>query len=456
MSKNLQFLYSISQTHPTITAIIDANGEMFSYSQLICEINLWKEKLSLKISPSTVVAVYGDFSFKTVSIFFALIELNAIIVPLAIQNKDIEQKIQIAEVDLLIDLSGKEPIFTSFNSSNKNILFDLINKNQHPGIIIFSSGSTGEPKAALHDFTFLLSKFFKPRKPFRSIVFLLFDHWGGINTLLHILSCGGTVCFPAKRDPDSICNLIDQYELDLLPSTPTFLNLILLNQAHKRYRLSSLKMITYGTESMPESTLLRLNEVLPNVQFKQTYGLTELGVMRTESRANNSLWLKVGGEDYQTKIVDEVLYIKTQSSIIGYLNSSSPFDDEGWYCTGDRVAVDGDWICFLGRESDLINVGGQKVFPSEIESTIMSLDWVADCLVYGEKNPITGMHVACNIVINKSIQIPENPVLEIKKWCKSKLESYKIPVRINLVEENKFNERFKKVRPHIIPILKSN
>ncbi|MEI6580013.1 MAG: long-chain fatty acid--CoA ligase, partial [Eubacteriales bacterium] len=98
----------------------------------------------------------------------------------------------IAEVDLLIDLSSIEPTYKSFEHPQKNSLFTSISELQHPGIIIFSSGSTGEPKAALHDFTHLLSKFNKPRKPFKSIVFLLFDHWGGINTLLHLLSCGGT------------------------------------------------------------------------------------------------------------------------------------------------------------------------------------------------------------------------------------------------------------------------
>lgn len=444
---HFEFLHSIADSHASTTAIIDADGEMYTYHQLVSEIEIWKQRLQETVTPAQVVAVYGDFSFTTVSVFCALTELKVILVPLSVQNKDLELKLSIAEVDLLIDLSGEEPRFTRFERPLKNMLFASLGELRHPGIIIFSSGSTGEPKAALHDFTHLLSKFATPRKPFRSIVFLLFDHWGGINTLLHLLSCGGTACFPVKRSPDYICQIIQDYRLELLPSTPTFLNLILLNQAHKRYDLSSLKMVTYGTESMPEATLLRLNEELPHVTFKQTYGLTELGVMRTVSKANNSLWIKVGGEDYATKIVDDILYIKTKSSIIGYLNAPSPFDAEGWYCTGDRVAVDGDWIRFLGRDSDLINVGGQKVFPAEVESVLLSLPWIADCVVFGQKNPITGQHVACNVVLNNTLERPLNPIVDIKKWCKSKLEAYKIPMRVNIVEETSFNERFKKQRP---------
>lgn len=442
----IQFLKSIEREHSSDIAIIDSNHNSYTYAQLINEIDNWYYKLENQVSPSMVVGIYGDFSFNTVSIFFALIELKSILVPLSLQNKDLDLKKQIANISLFIDLSQPEPSITKLHPAENNTLVQVIANANRPGIIIFSSGSTGEPKAALHDFTMLLSKFNKPRTPYRSIVFLLFDHWGGINTLLHILSCGGTACFPKQRDPDYICQIIEQHQLNLLPSTPTFLNLILINRTHKKYNLSSLKLITYGTESMPESTLLRLNKEFPETIFKQTYGLTELGVMRTISQANNSLWIKVGGEDYETKIVNDLLFIRTKSSIIGYLNAPSPFDSEGWYNTGDLVATDGDWIKFLGRDSDIINVGGQKVFPAEIESIIMSIPWVVDCVVFGEKNPITGMNVSCNIVLDKQHQIPENPVLELKKWCKQNLENYKCPARVKIVDATIFNERFKKSR----------
>lgn len=443
---NIQFLRSVAQKTPHEVAIIDSNHQTYFYHQLIEKTDFWINELTPIVSPSMVVGLYGDFNINTVAIFFALTELNAIIVPLSVQNRDVDLKKEIAEIELFIDSSLPEPTLLKTGKVATHSLFNSIKKSAHPGIIIFSSGSTGAPKAALHDFTFLLSKFNKPRTPYRSIVFLLFDHWGGINTLLHILSCGGTACFPKQRSVDYICELIARHQINLLPSTPTFLNLLLINQSYKKFDLSSLSLITYGTESMPEATLLRLNKEFPNTTFKQTYGLTELGVMRTVSKSNNSLWLKVGGEDYQTKVVDGIFYIRTQSSIVGYLNAPSPFDDKGWYNTGDRVDVDGDWIKFLGRDSDIINVGGQKVFPAEVESTILLLPWIADCIVYGEKNPITGMNVSCKIVLSKHEEIPEKPNLELKKWCKQKIESYKIPVRITIIEATEFNERFKKSR----------
>jgi len=321
----------------------------------------------------------------------------------------------------------------------------VIRDRQHPGVIVFSSGSTGKPKAALHDFTFLLSKFKVQRATLRTITFLLFDHWGGINTLLYILSNVGLIGVPKVRSAEEVCQFIEKYKIELLPTTPTFINLILISKAFEKFDITSLKVVSYGTEMMPESTLIAFNKLFPDIELKQTYGLTELGVMRTKSESNDSLWLKVGGEDYQTKIVDNILFIKAKTSILGYLNADSPFDSEGWYNTGDKVEQKGEWIRFLGRESDIINVGGQKVFPAEVESVLMQIENINEASVFGVKNPIMGNVVAAKIILQKEESLNELKN-KIRKFCKDKLEPYKIPVHIEIVSETTVSERFKKVR----------
>ena len=297
----------------------------------------------------------------------------------------------------------------------------------------------------MHDFTHLLNKFKTQRATLRTITFLLFDHWGGINTLLYILSNVGLIGVPIVRSAEEVCEFIDKYKIELLPTTPTFINLILISKAFEKYDISSLKVVSYGTEMMPESTLKAFNKLFPDITLKQTYGLTELGVMRTKSESNDSLWLKVGGEDYKTKVVGDVLFIKAKTSILGYLNAPSPFDDEGWYDTGDRVEQKGDWIRFLGRENDIINVGGQKVFPAEVESVLMQIDNINEAAVFGKKNPIMGNVVAVKLVIDKEESLSSIKG-KIRKFCKDKLESYKIPVHIEIATETNVSERFKKVR----------
>jgi long-chain acyl-CoA synthetase len=112
---------------------------------------------------------------------------------------------------------------------------------------------------------------------------------GGVNTLLAALSNGSTIVTVGNRNPEEVCELIERYQVDLLPTSPTFLNLLIISEAWSRFDLSSLKRITYGTEVMPESTLKRLNEIFPQVQLQQTYGLSELGILQSKSKGSDPL-----------------------------------------------------------------------------------------------------------------------------------------------------------------------
>jgi acyl-CoA synthetase (AMP-forming)/AMP-acid ligase II len=142
--------------------------------------------------------------------------------------------------------------------------------------------------------------------------------------------------------------------------------------------LSALRLITYGSEPMPPTTLARLRAAFPSVELRQTYGLIELGVLRAKSESSDSLWVKVGGEGYDLRVVDGILQIKAASAMLGYLNAASPFTQDGYFITGDRVELNGEYMRFLGRESELINVGGQKVFPGEVESVLLESDLVEE------------------------------------------------------------------------------
>ena len=209
-------------------------------------------------------------------------------------------------------------------------------------------------------------------------MFLLLDHIGGVNTLFYTLSNGGAVIVPSDRSPVAICDAIERHRVELLPTSPTFLNMLALSGEAERRDLSSLRLITYGTEPMPASTLERACATFPQARLLQTYGLTELGIMRSQSRESNSLWVRIGGEDFEWKVVDGRLWIRAKSAMLGYLNAPSPFDAEGFFDTGDLVETDGEWVRFLGRKSDIINVGGNKVFPAEVESILLEMENVAD------------------------------------------------------------------------------
>jgi len=422
--------------------------KIYSYYWLFERIRYWQETLKSKNIRSGCIAILeGDFSPNVIALLLALIEHPAIIVPLtsSVKLKKAEL-IEIAQGEVLFSLSENDMIKTKLLPyTADHEFFRKIRMLKHPGLILFSSGSTGKPKAAVHDFLGLLEKFKVKRHALRIINFLLFDHWGGLNTMFYALSNGGTLITVQDRSPDEICKAIEKYKVDLLPTSPTFLNLLLLSEAYRRYDLSSLKTISYGTEPMLPSTLKRLKELFPKTKLLQTYGLIEVGVLRSKSKDDDSLWVKIGGEGFKTRIVDGILQIKADSAMLGYLNAPSPFTDDGWFNTGDSVEVDGEYIRILGRKSEIINVGGEKVFPAEVENIIHEMDNVSEVIVFGEKNPITGNIVCARVVLMKHEDHKEF-VARLKKFCRGKLESYKVPVKVTIVDEIQHGERFKKNR----------
>lgn len=443
----IDFLINVF-TENSDRCVIIWKDKSYSYMQLNKRIKEFQQIIYSKgIDKGSVVALEGDFSFNSVALLLALIEKACIIVPLSnTSNKNEDELFNIAEVEFIFRVNEDDMIASEkFSHKSKNEFYKTIKEREHPGLVLFTSGTSGKPKAAVHDFLSLLEKFKTRRKALRTLNFLLFDHWGGLNTMFHILSNGGVVIAIKDRSPENVCKLIEKHKIELLPASPTFLNLLLLSGVYENYNLSSLKIISYGTEPMPESTLKRLEIIFPNVKLLQTYGLIELGVMRSKSKKNDSLWVKVGGEGYKTRVVDGILQIKAESAMLGYLNAPSPFTEDGWFITGDEVLQKGNYIKILGRKSEMINVGGEKVYPSEVESIIQEMDNVAEVTVYGEKNPIIGNIVCAKVRIVKDEDMKDF-TSRLKKHCLEKLQNYKVPVKVKIIEERQYSERFKKIR----------
>ena len=220
-----------------------------------------------------------------------------------------------------------------------------------------------------------------------------------------------------------------------------------MNKSYDKYDLKSLRMVTYGTETMPESLILRLKDKFPKTKFLQTFGTSETGIASTRSKSSSSTFMKLDDPNLEYKIVNDELWLKSKTQVIGYLNSSmNSFTDDGWFKTGDLVEkTSDDYIKIIGRNKEVINVGGEKVLPNEVESVVLSMDIVDDVIVYGEKNIITGQTVVCDVVFNIAIE-PKKAKKLIRKLCKNNLDGYKIPTRVNLVKKTNFSDRFKKIR----------
>jgi len=444
----MQFLFDRFAESPGRTAFVDRDRHV-SYGEVLTIIAAYEHLLEAReVLRGSVVVVVGDYSPEVFCFLMALARRACVAVPVtptSVIEKGMILEISEAGWVAEFDHDAKQPRLAPTGVCAANSLLVRFLETNRPGMILFSSGSTGLPKAILHDLGHVADKFRKRGAPVVAIAFLMLDHFGGINTILAITSGAGTVVTVGDRSVAGICRAIEEHAVEILPTTPSFLNMLVRSNLASQFDLSSLKRITYGTEVMPQATLDRVRQCFPGVQLQQTYGLSELGVLRSKSREDGSLWVRVGGEGFQTKVVDDILWIKSDYAMVGYLNAPSPFDAEGWFNTQDRVEVDGDWLRILGRVTDLINVAGQKVYPAEIEEVILALDNVEDVAVYGEKNAILGQ-----IVVAKIVTRATEPVAAVKqrirKACLERLAPFKVPSKVLLVEDGLYSTRLKKIR----------
>lgn len=430
------------------TAII-YDGKKYSYNELYIKIKEIESFIKDKIKSGEVVAILADYSFVSIALFFALYENKNIIAPItSTSQKEIDGKVKESFSTKIINLENENLVITNIKSEASHKIINDLQNSKCAGLILFSSGSTGAPKAMIHNLDTLVDSYGdKKQKQINMLVFLMFDHIGGINTMLNILSMNATMIIPQNRNADDICQLIEEYKIAVLPSSPTFLNLILINRSYEKYDLSSLRMITYGTETMPEGLLGRLKAVFSKVRFLQTFGTSETGIAATSSKSSSSTFMKIDDENLEYKIVDNELWLRSKTQILGYLNRSmESFTNDGWFKTGDLVELDNEgFIKIIGRNKEIINVGGQKVLPSDVESVLLGMDEIEDCLVYGEQNAITGQSVSCDVVLKSGVEADGFKIL-VRKFCKDKLDNFKIPTRVNVVQKTEFTERFKKSR----------
>ena len=427
--------------------IIWSNYKYYNGKKLLDRINACQQRIKKKkIKSNSLIAFESNFNFESISFFIASLLEGLTIIPLPANQTAL---LKLVPCNYFANTKSLKIKRLRKNFSHSNKILKKFQKKKMPGLIVFSSGSSGKQKAILHNFSLLLNKFKLDRPGFRTLLMFTFDHLGGINTLMTslIYKDALAICLK-KRDPVTVCKIIEKTKSQLLPTTPTFLNILLLSKRYEINNLKSLKLITFGAEFMPQELLKKLKKQFPKITFKQTYGLSEIGVMRTKAKNKDSLAIKIGGEDYKIKVVNSMLYIKSRTNMVGYLNAPQPFDKNGWINTEDKVVDEGNgYLRILGRKSEIINVGGEKVYPQEIEDTLLKCKGIADSRVYKDRHEILGEYVVAEIVFKNLFNKKSKNSNYLKKFCERNLPKYKIPSKFIIKNFNDIvSNRLKKIR----------
>lgn len=401
----------------------------------------------LRLPGPAAVAVVGGHGPAATAWLLALEAAGHFAVPLA--GNPAEHPARLAQVNAqwVVTTDGITwNLLPRIDEASTHPLFAALRDRKAAGLVLFSSGTSGAPKAMVQDLSALLATYEERHANGLPVLALLgFDHIGGLNTLFGCLAAGAPLVVPAAHSPAVVAEAIARHSVAVLPASPTFLNLLLVSGESKAHDLSSLRVITYGTEPMPESLLARLKAEFPQVRFIQTFGTSETGITRTESPEAGSTFLRFEDPHLEWKVIDDELWLRSRTQIAGYLNASNErFTADGWFRTGDKVEQGPNGtLRILGRMGEMINVGGEKLMPAEVESVVLGIPGVADCRARGEANALTGQTVVVDVVASVADQ--EALRSAIRTACRERLARHKIPTRVTFVPSVS-GERMKKTR----------
>jgi acyl-CoA synthetase (AMP-forming)/AMP-acid ligase II len=279
-------------------------------------------------------------------------------------------------------------------------------------LTIRTTGTTGLPKAARHDWRVLGQTVASVRPAAEQRWLLAYGphQFAGIQVLLHVLACQGTLVAPFPRQPRDGLEALLNDGVTCVSATPTFWRFLLAEARSRKVELPRLQQVTLGGEASPADLLEEIMRTFPGAGVSQVYASTEFGSVTSvrdglPGLAVDSLFSEANPTS-SVRVQDGELWVRAEAGMLGYVGddtpdaSHDPSDASGadWKQTGDLVEIVGDRVIFRGRQSEVINVGGVKVHPLPVEERITALDSVAMARVFGRPNKLTGAIVAVEIV----------------------------------------------------------
>jgi acyl-coenzyme A synthetase/AMP-(fatty) acid ligase len=269
-------------------------------------------------------------------------------------------------------------------------------------ILILTTGTTGRRKGAQHDWARLIRGVRKHDVEPGARWLLAYNthQFAGIQVLLHVLVHAATLVVPEANQPAVALGAMRTHGVTHASATPTFWRFLSALLDDKMAAELPLEQITLGGEPIPAALLETLAKLFPKAKVSQVYASTEFGSSVSVRDAANGLPATVldrgDDADVQLRVVDGELHARSRVGMLGYYGDSA--EEAGWRPTGDLVEVRDGRIYFVGRTSDIINVGGVKVHPLPIEEAVCGVPGVELARAYGRENPLTGQIVALDVV----------------------------------------------------------
>jgi long-chain acyl-CoA synthetase len=277
----------------------------------------------------------------------------------------------------------------------------------------------------------------------------IFHCWGLINGTFGMLSAGGTVITVERFYPEQTLEDVERLKPTVFQGVPPMYNLLLKQPDLDQRDISSVVFCLSAATKMPENLIRQVEEKL-NWRYAEAWGLTEVSCVGTTAPYTETRLGSCGKgmADAEIKVVDEngkILPPGEQGELCargtcvtnGYLNkpeaTSEAFDGEGWFHSGDIAYMDDDGFAYIvDRKKDMINVGGEKVFPSEVEDMMLSHPGIKDLVIVGIPDELKGEAPKAFVQLKEGESVTED---DIRGYCKTIMAPYKVPVAVEFLDE---------------------
>lgn len=385
-------------------------NQLCTYSSLISKIN------------STDKVISNLYRFTILEFYVNLLSGLAAGVDIVLLDNDFSSE----EIEMLTGSKYDEKISPILSLKIVD-LDDLICRvrSSSSKLTMFTSGTTGVPKMIEHSVESLTRNIKSDNRFNENVWGLAYNptHMAGIQVFFQALFNKNTLVNIFGLSKQDIFDSIEKFSISHISATPTFFRLLVPSVSVFR----TVKQLTFGGEKSEKAFHLKVLKIFPEAKIRNVYASTEAGTLFAST--GDGFMIPEGIKE-MVKIENGELYI--HRSLLG--KSNSFHDDMVWYASGDMVEfLDEDKQIFriLSRRSEMINVGGYKINPNEVESAIRNIDGIKESRVYGIPNSVLG-NVLCADVVTLNKALSET---DIKKFLTACLQSFKVPRKIFFKEE---------------------